>query len=278
MIFGDLYFHELTINGKKVEDDIATDDGGDNDEGATQDNTGETESEDVENADTDTDNKDENTENEDEEASETDTETDEFKVEDDETEEPTDDEQQDTDNETDDEFEVDSDESEEPSDNEPDTEDEFTTDDNTDSSPEEGDVSDEGELDTDNNVDDATNSAIELEKSLYDNLNPAQQKMRSIELKSLFAELYTKVDETFEKINTINSPTVEISETISRLMNTLNSLKMYIEDYISDVFENSSYTENMIIYQKYLVIFNSVGKVLKEVLKSIKKHSEDDDN
>jgi hypothetical protein len=157
------------------------------------------------------------------------------------------------------------------------TDDEFSVDDDSssdDSSDDwsgDDDTSDDDSSDTDDGTNTIQNGLSATEKEIFDNLSPEQQVIKVGELKGLFSTLYYSIDDIYNKLTKIDNLKPDSSKIVSRLSNTLDELKIYIEDYLTKTFDTKSYTENMVIYQKYLVIFNSVNKVLEKINIDINK-------
>lgn len=280
MIFGDSFYNkrsivnELKIDGKEVGDDEEQkDEFTVEDDENEQDTTGEenTTEEDEQQDDNTDDNQDDNTE-EDEFKIDNDDETNtEDETNQDDTETANDDNQDGDDNTEEDEFKIDNDDETNQDDTETNTEDE-TNQDGDDNTEEDETNQDDVEADT---VDDKT---AEIEKDLFSSLSPEQQKSMNKELKNNFFKLFTNISSTYEKINTIDAPTEDTNNTLTRLMNTLDSMKEYIQDYLSTIYSSKTYSENMICFQKYLVIYKSIGKVLKEIESDIKNRYENDED
>jgi hypothetical protein len=209
---------------------------------------------------------------------------DEFSVEDNDT---TEENQNSDENNTDDEFSIDNSETPEEGDNENTNSDtdngeegnsDSTEDENTDDefSVGDGDDTSDDSEDTDNNDDSSSedngggtetiqNGLSDAEKEIFDNLSPEQQIIKVGELKGLYSKLYYSIDDIYNKLNSVDNIKPDAAKIVTRLSNTLDELKSYIEDYLSKTFDTKSYIENMVIYQKYLVIFNSVNKVLEKI-------------
>lgn len=277
MIFGEDFIvrksiNELKIDGKQVgdeednKDEFAVDTN-DNDSEENQNNEEEQNTENDNNDDEDEfkiQSDEENQNNEEEQDTENDNNDDENKEQDqdDNDKNTNDNENEEQDQGDEDEFKIDSDEN--------------TEDDNSDENADNAN-SDEGNVETDDTEgedNDNTSKAEELEKDIFSSLTPEQQKVMNKELKNNFFKLFIQVSETYEKINELDTPTEEITDTVSRLMNTLNSMKEYIQDYLSNIYNNKTYNENMICFQKYLTIYKAIGQVLKELQCNLKNKLE----
>lgn len=102
------------------------------------------------------------------------------------------------------------------------------------------------------------------EDLLYDALSEDQKKIRILQLKLGFKDLYTETDAVLTAINNIPKQDDNI-ETIRRLIIVLNNVKQYILDYMSTQFDNRSYLDNNQIYIKYINVFRTIRKVIEEL-------------
>lgn len=150
--------------------------------------------------------------------------------------------------------------------------DDFTIDDEG-SDGEEGTEEDQGNNDqapADNNqpkdptdlIDDDDKRAAE--EAIYDSLTDEQKRIRILQLKIDFKDLYETINNTMEGINGIPK-NAENLETIKRLITFLTKAKNILIDYVDNCFDNNSYLENYTIYIKYLAIFRTTAKVVDEL-------------
>lgn len=102
------------------------------------------------------------------------------------------------------------------------------------------------------------------EDTLYDALSEDQKKIRILQLKLGFKDLYTETDAILTAINNIPKQDDNI-ETIRRLIAVLNDVKQYILDYMSTQFDKRSYLDNNQIYIKYINVFRTIRKVIDEL-------------
>lgn len=104
----------------------------------------------------------------------------------------------------------------------------------------------------------------QAEDTLYDALSEDQKKIRILQLKLGFKDLYTETDAILTAINNIPKQDDNI-ETIRRLIAVLNDVKQYILDYMSTQFDKRSYLDNNQIYIKYINVFRTIRKVIDEL-------------
>lgn len=166
-----------------------------------------------------------------------------------------------------------------------------STDETTDDVPddfsmhEDGDTEAEGETDAtgeegadgteetgETSIGDSGNEQDELkqeEDKLYDTLTDDQKKIRILQLKILFKNIYEQADSTLNSINDIPKSDENI-EIIRRLIVVLNNVKAYISDYMNFEFDNHTYLDNNQIYIKYINIFRTIQKTIEELAKTEK--------
>lgn len=167
------------------------------------------------------------------------------------------------------------------------TTDDTTTDDVPDdfSMPEDGDTGTEDETGTtgeegtggveetgESSIGDSGNDQDELkqeEDKLYDTLTDDQKKIRILQLKILFKNIYEQADSTLNSINDIPKSDENI-DIIRRLIVVLNNVKDYITDYMNFEFDNHTYLDNNQIYIKYINIFRTIQKTIEELAKTEK--------
>ena len=97
------------------------------------------------------------------------------------------------------------------------------------------------------------------------------------ELKGLFSKLYTDANDVFDLVSNITK-TNENQEVLERVSQSLISVKDYVADYITDTFDTKSYTENMTIYNKFLICMKSIANILDEVSRKTEKLEDKNSN
>lgn len=112
----------------------------------------------------------------------------------------------------------------------------------------------------------------ELEAEIFDQLSEPEKQMKINELKKLYGLLIDKADSLYKLTQEI-SKTDDTVKMIDYTLNTLMDLKTYMKDYVIDVFDNRTYLQNSVNFQKFLTIFDAVHSIFKE----IKKQLESDD-
>ncbi len=141
---------------------------------------------------------------------------------------------------------------------------------NADDTNETDENSDDASLNTDTDSTNEIDSQIQQsEDQIYETLSDDQKKIRVLQLKLSFKELYEESDVVLNAINNINK-TEDNMDTIRRLINVLNNVKQYILDYISKVFDKKTYMDNNVVYVKYINVFRTVRKAIDELNKNQK--------
>ena len=142
-----------------------------------------------------------------------------------------------------------------------------------DSDPDE-ETEDETSEDSDNSEEDTTDDSSteseekELDRELFNSLTEDEKKRKVETLKRLFMDLYSNCDGLVNKFNQISDDNDDFSPVIKRILSTLYDLKEYISYYIINVYNNKSYIENDINFNRYLSVLNGIKLVVEELEKS----------
>lgn len=116
------------------------------------------------------------------------------------------------------------------------------------------------------NGDEESEEPVQANTDIFKDLSEEEQSIKIAELKRMYQDLYTSVDDFVEKISTID-PDENNLKTLNRCSSTLYRLKQFISDYLIDSFPNKSYIENDIAFNRFLTILNSVGTVVEDLAK-----------
>lgn len=106
------------------------------------------------------------------------------------------------------------------------------------------------------------------EKEIFASLSPAEQRVKNKQLKNRFKDLYDNCSNIIEKINEIGGDIQSVSPQLKRTISILFEIKSNIYDYLMDLYDANGYFENEIMYNKYLVMLNSVKNILVEIDKA----------
>lgn len=107
----------------------------------------------------------------------------------------------------------------------------------------------------------------ESEKQIYDSLTDNQKRIRVLQLKIDFRDLYETIITTTEGVNNIPKNNDNLIS-ISRLIGALDKMKQILIDYVGNNFDKMSYLENYAIYLKYMAAFRTISKVIEEMNKT----------
>lgn len=127
-----------------------------------------------------------------------------------------------------------------------------------------GDNSDFGSDTADEN--DPHKKLKELEAEIFDQLSEEEKEMKKNELKKLYILLIEKSESIFALAQEITK-TDDTVKLIDYILNTLMDLKTYLGDYVSDIYDNRTYLQNNVNFQKFLTIFDSIHAIFQEIVK-----------
>ena len=102
------------------------------------------------------------------------------------------------------------------------------------------------------------------EEAIYDSLTDDQKRIRVLQLKLNYKDLYETMSNTLEGINNIPKNADNL-ETIKRLTLLINKAKNILIDYVENNFDSSPYLENYTVYMKYIAVFRTASKVIEEL-------------
>ena len=115
---------------------------------------------------------------------------------------------------------------------------------------------------------------VQANTDMFSSLSAEEQKLKIIELKKQYNDLYVAIDDEIGKINDISTDENTI-EVVSRSTEILTSLKHYLSDYMINVFPSKSVYENDVKYNEILAIISSVSTALDRFSTIEKKKNED---
>ena len=123
-------------------------------------------------------------------------------------------------------------------------------------------------LNSDSSENDPHQRLKELEAEIFDQLSEPEKQMKINELKKLYGVLIDKTDSLYKLTQEI-SKTDDTVRMIDYTLNTLLDLKTYLKDYVIDVYENRTYLQNSVNFQKFLTIFDAIHAIFKEIKKQL---------
>lgn len=118
--------------------------------------------------------------------------------------------------------------------------------------------------DTSSDVSSEEEAPVQANTDLFGSLPPEEQKMKIMELKRLYSELYSSTDDLLERINQTNTDEDNI-EIIGRITSSLYAIRQYMLDYITHIFPAKPYMENDFNFNRFLAIINGIGTVIEEI-------------
>ena len=120
----------------------------------------------------------------------------------------------------------------------------------------------QGPADPTDDIDDDEDRAAE--EAIYDSLTDDQKRIRVLQLKLDYKDLYETMTTTIEGINGIPKNSDNI-ESIKRLIMLLTKARNIIIDYLENNFDANPYLENYTMYIKYMAVLRTASKVIEEI-------------
>ena len=102
------------------------------------------------------------------------------------------------------------------------------------------------------------------EEEIYSSLTPEQLDVKHKELKNRFLDMFDSISELSERIGNISADEEDI-HTLEYITNKLIAMKDMVCDYVNDIYQTKSYTENSINYNKFLATLNGINKLLEQI-------------
>lgn len=113
-------------------------------------------------------------------------------------------------------------------------------------------------------TEDKLSAIAQIEKDLFEKLTPEQKEIKIKALKQNYVDLYNKCDGILEMITDSNPGGEEEAQLFDFIQKTLVELQDNCHDYLTYTFDTKSYLDNDAQFKQYLVILNSVKKILEE--------------
>lgn len=118
---------------------------------------------------------------------------------------------------------------------------------------------------------------IPANTDIFASLTAEEQAIKIKELKGLYSNLFSSIDDILERINKLDINEDNL-ETISRISTSLYDMKVYISDYLTLVFPTKSYIENDVAFVRFLTIVKSITDILNDIAKKYEKENEKKSN
>lgn len=100
-----------------------------------------------------------------------------------------------------------------------------------------------------------------LEGDLFKDLSPEQLRLKNMELKQQYIEAYGTITASLVRLEKVYK-TEESVKVVKFVSEKLSELKELISYYLKSTYDTKSYVENNIMYQKYLMVLNTVTEIL----------------
>ena len=117
-----------------------------------------------------------------------------------------------------------------------------------------------------NNEDDAQSGLKKIEGELFENLSPKQKEIKIKALKQNFLDLYDRCGDVIDLISDNTPASEEESRIFDFVSKTVTELQSNVHDYLADTFGTKTYIDNDAQFKQYLIILDSVKKILDEFL------------
>lgn len=132
-----------------------------------------------------------------------------------------------------------------------------------------GEGDDGGDLGSDDTTeDDKMDSIKQIEKELFDKMTPEQKKIKIETLKQNYIDLFNRCDTILDTLAEANPEDESTSKIFVFIQNTLSEMKENIHDYLTKTFDTKGYIENDAQFKQYLVIIDSIDKLLENFVKT----------
>ncbi len=113
------------------------------------------------------------------------------------------------------------------------------------------------------------------DRELFDSLTPQEQKMKTVELKRLYMDLYDNCDQISEKFEVLGVEFDDLSPAITAAISSLFELKNLISTHLLYLFDAKTYYENDIQYNQFLLALNKIKLITDDMVHAHKEEIED---
>jgi len=117
--------------------------------------------------------------------------------------------------------------------------------------------------------------AKKKDRELFDSLTPQEQKMKTVELKKLYMDLYDNCDQIGEKFEVLGVEFDDLSPAITAAISSLFELKNLISTHLLYLFDAKTYYENDIQYNQFLLALNKIKLITDDMVHAHKEEIED---
>lgn len=113
--------------------------------------------------------------------------------------------------------------------------------------------------------------AKKKDRQLFDSLTPQEQKLKTLELKRLYMDLYDNCEQISEKFEILGVEFDQLSPSITSVISNLFNLKNMISTHLLYLFDAKTYYENDVQFNQYLLALNKIKLVTDEMTKQYKE-------
>lgn len=137
-----------------------------------------------------------------------------------------------------------------------------------------GDTSNSGDQQGDPNAAVDT-EAKKKDRELFDTLTPQEQKLKTLELKNLYTDLYDNCIQISEKFEVLGVEFNDLSPAITAAMSSLFALRNMISTHLLYLFDAKTYYENDIQYNQFLLALNKIKLITDDMVSAHKEEIND---
>lgn len=124
------------------------------------------------------------------------------------------------------------------------------------------------------------NAAVDTEakkkdRELFDTLTPQEQKLKTLELKNLYTDLYDNCIQISEKFEVLGVEFNDLSPAITAAMSSLFALRNMISTHLLYLFDAKTYYENDIQYNQFLLALNKIKLITDDMVSAHKEEIND---
>ena len=127
-----------------------------------------------------------------------------------------------------------------------------------------GDETDGGSDDSGDNQNGQDSELKAAEDELYSDLSDQQKLLRDKTLKINYIELHKTITIILERLNTVVKDTYNL-QILDFVIDTMERLKEYVKDYLTETFDTKTYQENFLFYQQVLITIKKISDMIPQI-------------
>lgn len=108
---------------------------------------------------------------------------------------------------------------------------------------------------------------------LFASLTAEEQRIKIMELKKLYNDMYSSIDDLIDKLNEVAMKDID-PRIIVRITSQMEELRRIIQDYIINSFQIKTYYENDVNYSIFLSMFTTLRGVFDDIAKENERNQE----